>query len=504
MVICQESTVQNIQETKCHLIKLDGPTEVVSEYSNTRPNVEINANSLAYVIYTSGSTGTPKGAMNEHGSVVQLVEKIFEAVYFRYGSDLNLSLVAPYIFDASILPVFASTLLGYKLIIAPEDARFDGKKLSDYYHTFDIDIADVTPAHLRLLLQSATSKQLPKHFIIGGEALSTSLLSDFHNKFNVNEYIISNIYGVAECCVDSTGFDIRSNDKIEYSFVPIGKPLLNDRIYILNDSNQIQPIGTTGEIGIGGTMVGRGYLNLEKHSSEKFILNPFLPEERIFKTGDLGYFLPDGNLQYTGRKDNQVNLNGYRIELGEIEVNLLAFRNSNFIGIKDVLVLVQKDKNDIELLCAYFVAEQTLSHDELRSHLLKFLPSYMIPNYFNQMDQLPLTNNGKMDKSSLPIPEIDLLKLESNYVAPNSEIEKRVADIWADVLSLDKVGIQDNFLELGGNSFKAVRIIIRINDVLDLDVPLNKIFETPTIFSFCKFIEFTISEKLKKISDESV
>ena len=499
VVVSQEALKEKLPINDCNIVKLDGDSQTIFSESKDKPNVQIEATNLAYIIYTSGSTGTPKGAMNEHGSVIQLLEKITDDVYFQYQGSLNLSLVAPCVFDASVLPIFASTLLGYKLIIAPENVRFDGKALSEFYKKYEIDITDVTPAHLRLLLKSAKHLQVPKHFIIGGEALSSSLLSDFHNKFNANEYIISNIYGVAECCVDTTGYDIKSGEKVNYSYVPIGKPFLHDRIYILNEANQIQPIGTSGEICIGGTTVGRGYLNLEDFSKKKFIQNPFIPEERLFKTGDLGFFLPDGNIQYVGRKDNQVNLNGNRIELGEIESRLLAFGTNQDQKIKDVVVSVKKNCDENEFLCAYFVANNELKFSALRKHLSQFLPSYMIPNRFVQMEKLPLTTNGKIDKKSLPFPEVNLSKFEDRYVAPQTEIEETVTDIWSEVLQINKIGIYDDFLELGGNSLAAIRVMTRLNDRVELDLPLNLVFEKPTISQLSQKIEITILKLLNEL-----
>ena len=824
IVVSHNNLKDKLKQKGIDILDINKPTQTLF----SPPTVDVTPSNLAYVIFTSGSTGIPKGVMIEHSSVVHLVQKLGQRIYHRYPNPLNIALIAPVIFDASIQQIFGALLQGHTLHIAPECVRTDGNQLLQFYKDFNIDVTDGTPAHLKLLLASNTISLLPKHFIIGGEALPAKLVIEFQEKFSDSSFIISNIYGVAECTVDSLSYDLNNNDEINSATVPIGRPLPNERVYILNTANQLQPYGTPGEITIGGGSVGRGYLNADKNTNLKFIDNPFLPNERIFKTGDLGYYLPDGNIQYLGRKDSQVNINGYRIELGEIEHQILAFKKINpvkelsviqpvinnrcsqcllhkahpnvtlnsigicnvcqefsqkkekalkyfksqkelddliteakknstskydclllysggkdssyvlyklvkmglrvlaftfdngyiskaafdnikrqtkqlgvdsiirktnrmddifveslksdhtvcsgcfksltsistkiayekginvivtglsrgqifetklealinentfevskieerliqfrkmfhtakdrtkqildielgniqfekihFIDyfrydntpifqiknflkqqdsywqkpkdtgfcssncqmndvgicihskekgfhnyeaplswdirlgictrsealleiapiknvkkvnhlldkigffkkeIRDVVAIARSDQNDNDSLYAYFVASQPVDVIDLREHLAKSLPEYMIPKAFIQLEKIPMTVNGKIDKNGLPFPN-ERPSINTKYEAPKTEIEKAVFNIWSKVLGIKNIGIHDSYLHLGGNSMTAIRITTRINNMLELDLSLNIIFEKPTIASLSKHIEETI------------
>lgn len=286
---------------------------------------------LAYVIYTSGSTGIPKGSMVEHRNVNNLVVGLKERIYSKYGENLKVSLVAPYVFDPSVQQIFAALLLGHGLYIVPEDTRVDGEELIGFYRRKKIEISDGTPAHLSLMLQSRGIRENTtilniKHLLIGGEALPQEKVEEFLSCFDGDVPLITNLYGPAECCVDSTSFEISRENISILENIPIGKPMPNEQVYILAEERRLQPVGAPGELCIGGDGVSRGYLKRAKLTEEKFVENPFVEGERLYRTGDLARLLPDGNIEFLGRLDRQVKIRGFRVELEEIERWLLSYR----------------------------------------------------------------------------------------------------------------------------------------------------------------------------------
>jgi amino acid adenylation domain-containing protein len=284
---------------------------------------------LAYALYTSGSTGQPKGVLIEHKSVVNLVYSLHEAIYKRYDKGINVALIAPYIFDASVQQIFASLLLGHTLYIVSNDIRGNGEKLIKFYQENRIDISDGTPIHISLLSNISMLQREEvsvKHFIIGGDVLLPNIVTSFFEKFKQSKTKITNIYGPSECCVDTISYLINPSKIDINSSIPIGSPMANQNIYILGEDFKVVPIGVVGELYISGEGVGRGYLNRPELTSERFVLNPFIPGERMYKTGDLARWLPDGNIEFIGRIDNQVKVRGYRIELEEIENQLVKYK----------------------------------------------------------------------------------------------------------------------------------------------------------------------------------
>ncbi|WP_164779421.1 non-ribosomal peptide synthetase, partial [Paenibacillus kobensis] len=416
---------------------------------------------LAYVIYTSGTTGNPKGVMVEHHSVLNLITSLNVSVFPTSSRPLHVALVSPYYFDASIQLLFSSLLLGHVLYIVPEDVRTDGKQLLRFYNRFAIDISDGTPVHLQLLASSMHDGDSfdVKHLVIGGEQMLVATVRELLNR--LERYpTITNVYGPTECCVDSLLYRVDNEQLLQYSghAVPIGKPMANTKVFILDAFGQLQPIGLTGELCIAGEGLARGYLNRPELTEEKFVDNPFAPGERMYRSGDLARWLPDGNIEYVGRIDHQVKIRGYRIELGEIENQLQKHEM-----VKETVVLAQVDEQGQSALCAYVVADVELTVVELRVHLGKALPDYMIPVYFVQIERLPLTSNGKVDRKALPKPN-GSMSTGAVYEAPRNEVEKKLATIWQDVLGIGQVGIQDNFFELGGDSIKAIRVVSKMRE----------------------------------------
>ncbi len=479
-----------LTSSKTHKVNFEGiilDLNAEDLYQGNATNLEcINKpQDLAYVIYTSGTTGKPKGVMIEHYSVLNLITGLVDNIYSQYNSPLCICLLAPYVFDASVKQICASLLLGHALYIVPNEVRMSGRALLEFYQQNSIEISDGTPAHMNLLLNSMESVEgLPvKHFIIGGEALLSQTVVKFLDKFTGSKPKITNIYGPAECCVDTTAYLIDLEEVQSYHTAPIGVPLANKKIYILDRKQKLVPIGVPGEIYISGEGLARGYFNALDLTTEKFVANPFLPGTKMYKTGDLARWLPDGKVEFLGRTDFQVKIRGHRIELGEIESCLLTHE-----AISEVVVIDNEDNDANKYLCAYLVSKKDVSVADLRNYLAKRLPDYMIPAYFMKLGELPKTVNGKINRKALPKPEGNIA-VETEYLAPTNENEEKLVMIWSEVLGIEKIGINDNFFELGGHSLKATTLVARVFKELGVEIPLGQIFKSPTIKELANYIK---------------
>ncbi|GKX65197.1 non-ribosomal peptide synthase/polyketide synthase [Inconstantimicrobium mannanitabidum] len=463
-------------------------------FKNEPENLDkINTSSdLAYVIYTSGTTGNPKGVMCEHKNVNNLVYALRTSIYNMYTDKLRVAIVAPYYFDASVQQIFTTLISGNSLYIVPEDTRKDGEELLKYYERNCIDISDGTPIHLSMIANfiSKESKLNLKQLIIGGDKLEKQHVRNIFRMFS--NIKISNVYGPTECCVDSSIYLIEAKKMNQIKNISIGKPIKNTSIYILNTKNQIAPIGVYGEIYISGDGLARGYLNRPDLTAERFVDNPFEVGTKMYRTGDLGRWLPDGNIEFLGRVDNQVKIRGFRIELGEIENRLLQHEN-----IKEAAVLVKESKDNEKYICAYVVSEKNLQELNLKNYLKESLPEYMVPTYFVQVEKMPLTTNGKLDRRALPEPNLEASLTE--YEAPRNEVEETLVRIWSEVLGIKKVGINDNFFDLGGHSLKATILMSKIHKELNREVPLKELFKSPTIKELGKYIESVEENPYSKI-----
>jgi amino acid adenylation domain-containing protein len=461
-----------------------------------------SSKNLAYIIYTSGSTGHPKGVMVEHRNVHNLVLGLRERIYQYYQGILSISMVAPYVFDASVQQIFAALLLGHTLHIVPENTRVDGAHLIQYYNKYKIDISDGTPTHLNMMAESQNHKgkvfMRVRHFLIGGETLLKSTVKEFYRIFKESRPGIINVYGPAECCVDSTSYDIEKDQLEKLKEIPIGRPMPNEKIYILGRGGQLQPLGVPGEICIGGDGVSRGYLGDKSRNIEKFIINPYKPGEIIYRSGDLGKWTPEGNILFLGRIDFQVKVRGFRIELGEIENQLRKHES-----VKDAVVIArnenqenrQEKERDLYLI-AFVVPDHGQSRQStpdtngLRDFLSGVLPRYMIPSYFVTLDILPMTPNGKTDRKYLENMELKTNN-DSLYSAPRNDVDEKLVQIWSDVLKMDpqEIGIDHNFFEYGGHSLKATILISRIEKEFKVHVPIAEVFNTPNIRGLSDYLK---------------
>lgn len=470
-------------------------TELLSYQTNEAEEFcKANPSNLAYVIFTSGSTGKPKGTMIEQRSVVNLIRGLSQELYGTYPSPLRVAMVSPLEFDASIQNMFGSLLNGHSLFIVPEDARVEGDKLVAFYRKHQIELSDGTPTHLRILgdcLHKANTTDLAlKHLLIAGEALTPKVVANFVRHFS-NKPKILNAYGPTETCVDSTSCHVILEEIDRVNNISIGRPLANQQVFIINENNQLQPIGIPGELCIAGEGLARGYLNRPELTEMKFTPNPFLDlfpqsSERMYRTGDLARWLPDGNIEYLGRFDEQVKIRGMRIEMGEIESKLLTYS-----GMKEAVVIGLDSKTSQETyLCAYVVADHTVVAREVREFLSKDLPIYMVPTYIIQVDKLPITSNGKINKKMLPHPE-DVFEhmSKAQYVAARNETEAKLVEIWQNILSKDQIGVHENFFELGGHSLNTTTLVSRIMKIFHVEVPLQVIFQHPTIEELAIYID---------------
>lgn len=446
---------------------------------------------LAYLLFTSGSTGKPKASMIEHRNVINLVAGLQERILKNYEGRLRIAMLSPFIFDMSVEQMFGSLLHGHSLYIVPEEARVDGERLLQFFIENKIDLTDGTPSHLILLLEAMEyndEKPHLKQLVIGGESLPKETVERMFRKLGSDHTsIITNSYGLTECCVDSTYFDVKEENLNQYYRIPIGYPLPNQRIYILNKHHVLQPVGVVGELCIAGDNVGRGYLNRDELNTKMFVDDPFYKGQKMYKTGDLAKWLPDGNVECLGRMDTQVKIRGYRIELEEIE-NVLR----KHPAVTDVKILVVDPKNkdreqnsDSQQLCAYIVTNHPVEHTALREFLTKDLPDYMIPTYFVNLERMPLNQNDKVDRSKLPPIDTAAYDSGTEVAAPTNEREEQLVQCWRQVLGRESVGIKDNFFESGGDSIKAIQLVSRLRR-LHYKIEVRDIFTSPTIEQLAK------------------
>ncbi|XIG27219.1 amino acid adenylation domain-containing protein [Lysobacter enzymogenes] len=428
---------------------------------------------LAYVIYTSGSTGTPKGVMVEHRSLVNFHQAMRERIY-RGDRALRIGWNASFSFDMS-MKGFLQLLSGHALVIVPQQVRASSAEFLAFLRTQAIDGFDVTPSLLKSLIgEGLLDAPERRTVLIGGEAIDAALWDQLRGCGTIEFH---NMYGPTECTVDATMSAIGADDAVPH----IGRPLSNMRIYLLDEAGQPVPRGTAGEVYIGGVGVARGYLNREELTAERFVRDPFCGEDggRMYRTGDLARYLADGRLAYLGRNDGQVKIRGFRIELGEIDARLNEYEQ-----VREAVVQARESGGEKRLV-AYVVASQETVETAslvsgLRARLAAVLPDYMVPSAFVRLESLPLTANGKLDRRSLPAPD-DEAYARGAYEAPQGEMEGALAQLWRELLGIERVGRQDDFFELGGHSLLAVRMLVRIRQSLGAELPVLTLFAHSTL-----------------------
>lgn len=443
------------------------------------PGVAFSPTDLAYLIYTSGTTGNPKGIMIEHKNVVNYVKGVSARVEIGlYHSVLCLTTVC---FDIFVTETIVPLLNGLKVVLATSADQKDAYALGELIVQHDVDLMQITPSHLNLLLNGDREDLLKclRAILIGGEAWPYELLLKLNARFTGKVY---NMYGPTETTVWSAIQDMTGRTSID-----IGKPIRNTSLYVLDAHRKLLPIGVTGELFIGGDGLARGYWKNELLTAEKFIADPFVAGQRIYRTGDLAFRQPDGSIKLLGRLDNQVKVRGFRVELGDIEAHLASHRS-----VEETAVVVHEMGVDRSVV-AYYTADRDIRPDEFKGHLTGKLPDYMIPSYFVRLQRLPLTPNGKLDRKALPKPEINS---HTDTKGPSNETEQKLIALWSELLGHPNIGVDMNFFDIGGDSLKLIAASNRIRKVFARNLTITDLFEYPTITKLAGFL--TRSDEPKK------
>jgi len=447
---------------------------------------------MLYVIYTSGTTGKPKGSIIEHRNVVRLLFN--ECNLFDFNQSDVWTMFHSYCFDFSVWEMYGALLYGGKLVLVSAAAARDTHAFLDILNQQEVTVLNQTPAAFYNLADVETTRPdrllKVRYVIFGGEALNPPKLKEWYRKYPATKLI--NMYGITETTVHVTYKEIGLKE-IQAAISNIGKPIPTLTCYILDRNLRLVPLGVPGELCVGGEGVCRGYLGRPSLTAEKFVDHPYQAGEKLYRSGDLARYLENGDLEYLGRIDDQVKIRGYRIELGEIAARLLNHKN-----VKNAVVVAHEENGDKQL-CAYFTADREVSVPELKEFLATVFPDFMIPPDILQLEKIPLTPNGKVDRKALPLPQ-----KESSlaYVAPRNPDEETIARLWSDVLGVERVGVMDYYFNLGGDSIKAIRLLSIINQELDTNLKLPDLYAEPTVAGLAgriKFLETGAEDEIRAV-----
>ncbi|MEC1876573.1 MULTISPECIES: non-ribosomal peptide synthetase DhbF [Bacillus] len=453
--------------------------EIIKRYSPENPDVSVSLDHPAYIIYTSGSTGRPKGVVVTQKSLSNFLLSMKEA--FSLGEEDRLLAVTTVAFDISALELYLPLISGAQIVIARKETIREPHALAQIIENFDINIMQATPTLWHALVTSEPEKLRGLRVLVGGEALPSGLLQalqDLHCS-------VTNLYGPTETTIWSAAAFLEEGLK---GVPPIGKPIWNTQVYVLDNGLQPVPPGVVGELYIAGTGLARGYFHRPDLTAERFVADPYGPPgTRMYRTGDQARWRADGSLDYIGRADHQIKIRGFRIELGEIDAVL-----ANHPHIEQAAVVVREDQPGDKRLAAYVVADAAIDTAELRRYMGASLPDYMVPAAFVEMDELPLTPNGKLDRNALPAPDFSTSVSDR---APRTPQEEILCDLFAEVLGLARVGIDDSFFELGGHSLLAARLMSRIREVMGAELGIAKLFDEPTVAGLAAHLDLAQSAR---------
>jgi amino acid adenylation domain-containing protein len=501
ILITDKKIGEKIKNEKIKQVKIDEQKEEIEQES--AENVEheekgVTVENLAYVIYTSGSTGKPKGIGVSHSSIVNHL--LWRQTEFPLSENDRFLQKASFSFDISVWEIFGTLMAGARLILARPGGEQDSSYLVNLIAKREVTVAHFGPAMLEMVLEEKeiiNCKHLRQVFC-GGEPLLPPILERFFERVNAD---LCNQYGPTETTVDVLFWPcVRDLNRRN---VPIGRPISNTMALVLDPYLSPVPVGVPGELYVGGESLARGYLNQPDLTSERFIPNPFAIKagSRLYKTGDLVRQLPDGNIEFLGRIDNQIKLRGFRIEMGEVESVI-----SQYPDVGEVTVMLREDVPNDKRLVAYIVPRQGQEPavSQLRTFLKERIPDYMVPSLFIFLDSLPLTSNGKINKRALPAPQGLRPDIAADYVAPQTPVEQVIASIWQRLLQIEKVGIYDNFFDLGGHSLLTIQVKSELKKALNEDIPVVDLFKYPTINSLAQHLSSSREEtSLQAVYDQA-
>ena len=519
-LVITTSTSRSSLPANVDTLELDHEWPALLSESNTNPDQPVLPEQLAYVIHTSGSTGKPKGVMISHRAVCN--HQLWMQRAFPLTEQDKVLQKTVFTFDASVWELFSPLMAGAQLVLARPGGQQDSSYLVDATLKHNVTVLQVVPSMLTLLVREPRLEECRslRRMGVGGEALPIALVKRFYQLLDAE---VVNLYGPTETAVQMAYFkcDTAEIERTSGGFVPIGRPqpITNAKVYVLDELLNPTPCGVAGELHIGGVGLARGYLNRPDLTAERFIPNPFSSAggERLYKTGDVARILPDGTVEFLGRRDEQVKLRGYRIELGEIEQALNAHPQ-----VRESAAIVREDKPGDQRLVAYVVprsellyqteietdgsnlSPETLTSGALQNYLRERLPDYMVPSTFVRLEKLPTLANGKIDRKALPAPDNTRRDRADTYVAPRNHIEERLTEFWSEILGIERIGIIDNFFDLGGHSLLATQAISRIRETFQVDLSLRSFFAAPTIAALSVSIAENLAAQVSDTELEAV
>ncbi|HZU69406.1 MAG TPA: non-ribosomal peptide synthetase [Ktedonobacteraceae bacterium] len=466
-------------------ICIDRDWQAIAQENEENVSSGAGRDNIAYMLYTSGSTGTPKGVLGTHRAAINRFCWMWNTYPFEPGEvcchKTSLSFVD------SVWEIFGPLLQGIPAVIIPNSIVKDPQQLLQTLAAHAVTRIVLVPSLLRVLLESEHLQDLLprlKYWISSGEALPMDLAQRFLKQ--MPNSILLNLYGSSEVAADVMYYDVR--DYTSQASIPIGRPIANTQIYLLDEQMLPVPIGAPGELYAGGDGLARGYFNRPELTASRFVPDPFSgkPGARLYRTGDIARYLDDGNIEYLGRLDHQVKVRGIRIELGEIESVL-----GQHPAVRQAVVIAREDAPGDKRLVAYIVLheKQTASSDELYNHTLERLPDYMVPAAFVFLARLPLTPNGKLDRQALPLPRPVRPDLSSDFLAARTPVEETIAATWSRALGIEQIGIHDNFFELGGHSLLAMQMLSQLQADFSVELPVHRFLEAPTIAQLVELLQ---------------
>jgi amino acid adenylation domain-containing protein len=481
VVIAERALGDRVVDSNIPIIWLDHAVSALADQPTCAPKVNVSTHHAAYIIYTSGSTGRPKGVIVSHANVTRL----FDSTERWFGSSPAdvWALFHSYAFDVSVWEMWGALLHGGRLVVVSHEVSRSPHALYRLLCRQAVTVLCQTPSAFQQLIQAEDDLGVDptlalRTIILAGEALILDHLRPWYARHEDHAPQLVNMYGPTETTVYAT-YQPLTNTMVETETgSPIGVPIPDMQVVVLDQNHQLVPIGVPGVLYVGGEGVARGYLNRPELTSERFVDNPFQPGTRLYNSGDRVRWRANGTLDYLGRLDHQVKIRGYRVELGEVEASL-----RQHMAVADCVVVADASASGDKRLVAYWVAHASISIGvpDLLAHMRKLLPDYMIPAIFIRLDALPLTPNGKVDRRALPDADGSRPDLHDAYVAPRSSWETMLAEIWCNVLGLKQVGVFDNFFDLGGHSLLATQVVSRIRSVFQVEMPLRTFFERPTV-----------------------